>query len=144
MAVGGNISTCDATVGDYLYGCVSFYVPEETILSILLKCGIESETLFSDITEEQRKLCEARLYEWVATTPSRLGEVSDSDNSWKHTQGGVSFTDADRRYYLGLANKLYDELGMEPVGRSKFKVRSHGICRANTDIDGTPLPHIIS
>lgn len=143
MADMNYISGEDMTIADFLYGCVNFYVPEEAVGTILARLGIDSDQLYVDLEPEMQKKCEAKLYEWIATSPSRIGDVSDSDNGWKHSQGGFSFTDADRRYYLGLANAIYEELGMEPVGKTKFKMNSHGISRANLTFGGDPLPHIV-
>lgn len=143
MADETNIQETGMTIVDFLCGCVNFPVPEEAVATILARLGVQADEQYSDLDDMDRKLCEAKLYEWIATSPSRIGEVSDSDNSWKHSEGGFSFTEADRRYYLSLANEIYDELGMELVGRTKVKVVSHGIKRADLWMGGVPLPHII-
>lgn len=143
MADGTNIQEAGMTIEDFLYGCVNFRVPEEAVASILARLEVNPQDQYSDVDERQRRLCEAKLYEWIATSPNRVGDVSDSDNNWRHSEGGYSFSEADRRFYLSLANAIYDELDMAHVGATKVKVRSYGIRRADIDMGGMPVPHII-
>lgn len=141
-------STYDAstyTVEDYLFGCVNIDVPSELLVPLLLKRGVEPGTLYSEATEENIKLLEADLYVKIATTtPDKVNSVSDSDNGWEHSGGGFSITDDYRDLLLAEANKIYEAYDEPLVGKSNgFRMRSHGIQRARTTLDGTPLPHIV-
>ena len=143
MAEETNISEAGMTMEDFLYGCVNFRIPEEAMASILARVDVNPSDLYSELDGRTRRLCEAKLYEWIATSPSRIGDVSDSDNNWRHSEGGFSFSEADRRFYLSLANSIYDELDMPKVGCTKVRVKSYGIRRADIGMNGMPLPHII-
>lgn len=127
----------DMTFAEYLAGVVAFSVPEDAVRSIMLRRGIEGSPSFHAVDLRLRRLCEADLYLWICTSTYRRGGVTDRDNSWSHGDGGWTLTDADRRYFRGLASRIYDELGEEmPVG-TRFSLSDHGIKRANRPVSHT-------
>lgn len=115
------------TITDYLSGAVNIDVPKEAIVSILIDRDIDGSMAVSDVDKDIRKLCKADLYVWVAMGVSRKGSVSDSDNGWSHTDGGYTLSDDARNLLLREANAIYEEMGEEPVGKTKVRIRSNGI-----------------
>lgn len=115
------------TIEEYLIGSVNFEVTDDAISVILVDRNVQPNTDVSLLIERDKELCKADLYMWVASSPNRKGVVSDSDNSWSHSDGGFTLTDADKRTYVSLANLLYDKWDEAKRARSRFKLVSHGI-----------------
>ena len=135
----------NTTIEDYLYGCVNFPVPSEAINTALLKQNKRSEgtivqsTLYASMEEKDIDLCEAELYLWICTSPSRLGSVTDKDNDWEHADGGITLSDTDRKYYRSLANDIYKRYGLTPVGQPIAKILNFGVKHCNYDGDLNPI-----
>ena len=131
----------NTTIEDYLYGCVNFPIPSEAINTALLKQNKRSagtlvqSTLYASMEEKDIDLCEAELYLWICTSPSRLGSVTDKDNDWEHADGGITLSDADRKYYRSLANDIYSRYSITPVGQPKVKILNFGEKHCNNDTD---------
>lgn len=132
MGVGANDIDAMQTIGDYIYGCVAFDVPNSAAVFVARKAGIESiDEPIDDIDEATLKKCEAYLYLWISTSPYKKGSKTDKDNDWSHSDGGYTLTEADRKYYLKLANGIFEELGMPKVAEAKYRVRDFGIKKSN-------------
>lgn len=124
------------TVVQYLGGIVNFPVAEEGVKSILAKRGVDFSYTLELVDARTLELATADLYAWIATSPYRVGSVGDSDNGWEHTSAGWTLTEADRKYYLGLANDIYDKYDEPTVGRSRIRIYNHGIRHADFPLFG--------
>ena len=133
------------TVKDYLINLVKFDMPAKALTAILSDRGLEAETPKSDVDSNTLRLCYADMLKWMAVGPSRVSNTSDSDNGWSHSAGGYQLTDNDIKEMKSIANGIYGELEPASVFGRKLllRVNSAGIMRANRDLSGNPLPHII-
>lgn len=139
----GQESSCRTyTLIDYCCGLVNFDVPEEAMKALLAKRGVDFATEYADSDEKTRKLVEADLYTWIALGVSKRTAVTDSDNGWSHSEGGYSLTEEDKKRLLGMANAIYEEYGEPTVGKTKIRIHSLGVMRANRTFAGENLPHI--
>lgn len=131
------------TAGDYFFGCVNFYVPEEAAVCILANRGVSLNDEFSKLDKKTADLLKADLYVWICMGPSKVNSVTDSDNGWSHSEGGYTLTDEDKERMLGYANAIYEEYDEEnPADPSVVvTVDSFGVMRADEDIIGNLLPH---
>ena len=133
------------TAFDYLASRVKFEVPEKTTLGTMYKRGIERDSLICDNENNTLELAYADILKWFIVGPSKVNNTSDSDNGWTHSGGGYERSDEDRDGVEAEANAIYAELGPDSVleKRPAFRVKSHGVKRANYSHCGEPLPHII-
>lgn len=133
------------TVYTHLIDKVKFEIPRGTLEGIMAERGIALDAKFSDCDTNLLRLAYADMLKWFLLGPSKFNNTSDSDNGWSHSGGGYELKDEDRSLMRAEANAIYAEL--EPSSafkrRSSFRVVSHGIKKANTFMDGTPVPHII-
>lgn len=130
------------TMKQYLAGSVNVPVPEEALVSIMAKRGIDPGAEFSSADAKTRDLLYADLLVWIAMGVSRQGAVSDSDNGWSHSDGGYTLTDGDKRRMLAEANGIYEKYD-EPMALStRIRVVDFGIKKANRDFAWRPLPII--
>lgn len=128
------------TVGDWLFGCVNFAVPEEAVNFVCANRGASPNTAFSDYEGEIR-LLNADLYKWILLGPGKVNNTSDGDNGWSHSEGGYTLSADDKKLLMDAANAIYEELEPESVfGKKKIRMRSAGIMPAYRDFDGEPLP----
>lgn len=133
------------TVGDWLFGCVNFEVPQSAVSYVCSCRGVEKDTTYvSYVSSESNtdiRLLKADLYKWMVLGPSKVNNTSDSDNGWSHSSGGYTLSDDDKKMLMDEANAIYDELEPESVfGKKKIRMRSAGIMPAYRDTDGMPLP----
>lgn len=136
------------TVSDYLGGKVKFGVPTSAIVPILVDRGMDGNMALGDLTEDERntlRLCYADLLKWFVIGPSKVNNVTDSDNGWTHAGGGYELSDDDIAAMKAEANAIYSELEPESVFAKKpsVKIMSFGVMRANREIFGQPIPHIV-
>lgn len=133
------------TAFDYLASRVKFEVPEQTIIGIMYKRGIDRDSLIGDNENNVIELAYADILKWFIIGPSKVNNTSDSDNGWTHTGGGYDLSDEDRSEMKAEANAIYAQLEPESVLKKKstFRVNSHGVKKANFTPWGTPLPHIV-
>lgn len=133
------------TAFDYLASRVKFEVPEQTIIGIMYKRGIDRDSLIGDNENNVLELAYADILKWFIIGPSKVNNTSDSDNGWTHTGGGYDLSDEDRSEMKAEANTIYAQLEPESVLKKKstFRVNSHGVKKANFTPWGTPLPHIV-
>lgn len=131
------------TLEEYLYGCVNIDVPREVIVRICLDRDIDFNEDAMSVEKSLRDLCKADLLVWMVMGVTRRGTVADSDNGWSHSDGGFTITDADKKLFLKMANKIYADNGEELIGGVKARIINHGIKPANISLDGSPLPYIV-
>lgn len=133
------------TAFDYLASRVKFEVPEQTIIGIMYKRGIDRDSLIGDNENNVLELAYADILKWFIIGPSKVNNTSDSDNGWTHTGGGYDLSDEDRSEMKAEANAIYAQLEPESVLKKKstFRVNSNGVKKANFTPWGTPLPHIV-
>lgn len=151
-----NTPCCDCpkvyTVGDWLFGCVNFAVPEEATASIFADRSVDPTQEYSKMVNvtvgegEEPKTIDARLlkadlYKWIILGPGKVNNTSDSDNGWSHSSGGYTLSESDKKLLMDEANAIYEELEPESVfGKKKIRMRSAGIMPAYRDTDGNPIP----
>lgn len=141
------------TVGDWLFGCVNFAVPQEAVDFICKQRGVNPSTPYDEYIEpsesedEQKpdiRLLKADLLKWIILGAGKVNSVSDSDNGWSHSEGGYTLSKDDKKMLRDEANAIYEELEPASVfGKKTIRVRSNGIMPAMRDMDGEPLPRIL-
>lgn len=132
------------TVADYICGRVNYDIPDETITAICKKRGVDETLAYPDGCKDINvDLLYADLLKWIVLGPSRKGDVSDSDNGWKHSEGSFTLSKDDKKLLTQEANAIYEENGEPTIGRTKIRVHSLGIMGARFDLNGNPLPRII-
>ena len=144
-------SSKEYTVGEWLFGCVNFAVPQSAVDVICAERGVDPDSAYGKkvaITSQQTeqgevdsRLLKADLYKWIILGPGKVNNTSDSDNGWSHSEGGYTLSEEDKKLLMDEANAIYEELEPESVfGKKKIRMRSAGIMPAYRDTDGTPLP----
>ena len=133
------------TVGDYLFGCVNFAVPDSAVNYICSTRNVEPETRYGDFTSNEDnidiRLLKADLIKWIVLGAGKVNNTSDSDNGWSHSDAGYTLSEADKKLLLDEANGIYEELEPESVfAKKRIRMRSAGIMPAYRDTDGRPLP----
>lgn len=141
------------TVGDWLFGCVNFAVPQEAVDFICKQRGVNPSNPYDEYIEpsesedEQNpdiRLLKADLLKWIILGAGKVNSVSDSDNGWSHSEGGYTLSKDDKKMLRDEANVIYEELEPASVfGKKTIRVRSNGIMPAMRDMDGEPLPRIL-
>jgi hypothetical protein len=133
----------DRTIRDYVFGCVNFPLPDEAVDHVLSEREIEGDTALSSIDKKDRELLKADLYVWICMGPTKQDSVSDSDNGWKHSEGGYTLSDDDKDRMLAYAKAIYDKYDEEYIDDSvSVHVSSFGIMPCNYNEAGFPLPHV--
>ncbi len=131
------------TVADYVCGLVNYEIPDETITAICKKRKVDADKVYPDECDDvNTDLLYADLLKWIVLGPSRKGEVSDSDNGWKHSGGSFNLSEDDKKRLIKEANAIYKENGEATIGKTKIRVHSFGIMGARFDLSGNPLPRI--
>lgn len=132
------------TVEDYLFGCVNFAVPEESVGYLLGERDIEAGTPLEELEKKDRELLKADLYVWICMGPSKVNSTSDSDNGWSHSEGGYTLSDDDKDRMLAYAKAIYDKYDeeFEYDDSVSVAISSFGIQPCDYDEAGIPLPHI--
>lgn len=131
------------TVGDWLFGCVNFEVPQSAVDHILKNRGVDGGAPYADAKDGDLdlRLLKADLFRWVVLGPGKVNNTSDSDNGWSHSSGGYTLSEYDKRLLRDEANAIYEELETENVfGKTRIKMRSAGIMPAARDFCDEPLP----
>lgn len=118
------------TILDWLCDIVNFPISEGAANDILTERGVDGSSLLPEVDKRTKDLCRADLYVWVCTSPNRRGDISDSDNSWSHKEGGYTLSDADKKRFMTLANNIYEMYDEKPVGKRVYKLSSFGIVKA--------------
>ncbi len=120
----GNSDLSTLTLGDYLRGLTSYEVPDNALVTIMLRRSLTLETSASLVSEKDRDLCTADLYMWCATTPSVKNDTEDADAGWKHKEGGWQTSAYDKRLLRQMANDIYSKWGEESGSRSYFTIHN--------------------
>ena len=132
------------TVGDWLFGCVNFAVPQEAVDHILSEREITSSKPYEELEKKDKDLLKADLYVWICMGPSKVDSTSDSDNGWKHSEGGYTLSDEDKDRMLAVAKAIYEKYDEEYIDDSvSVAISSFGIQPCDYDEAGIPLPHIV-
>ncbi|QUB66088.1 hypothetical protein [Prevotella melaninogenica] len=133
------------TIEDYILAKVKFEVPVDALYPIFVDREIEAKTPMMDSDRIKVRLAYADLLKWMILGPSKVNNTSDTDNGWTHSSGGYQLTNDDIKELKNEANAIYKELEPSSVfGRkTTFRMNSGGIKRANSDLAGNYLPHII-
>lgn len=141
--VNGN-ETKIRTAEDYVFGCVNFALPQEAVDYVLGERKIQKSLNEDDLDKQTKQLLKADTYLWVCVGPSRVGSVSDSDNGWKHSEGGYTLTDDDKDRMLSYVKATYEKYGEEFLFDDSVSVTvsSFGIAPCDYNEAGIPLPHI--
>lgn len=135
----------DYTVEDYILAKVKFEVPVDALYPIFVDREINKTLPVDECDRRKVRLAYADLLKWMTLGPSKFNNTSDTDNGWTHSSGGYQLTSDDIKELKNEANAIYAELEPSSVfGRkTTFRMNSGGIKRANIDLAGNPLPHII-
>lgn len=141
--VNGN-ETKIRTAEDYVFGCVNFALPQEAVDYVLGERKVEKDTNEEDLDKQTKQLLKADLYLWICVGPSRVGSTSDSDNGWKHSEGGYTLTDDDKDRMLRYVKAIYEKYDEEFLYDDSVSVTvsSFGIAPCDYNEAGIPLPHI--
>lgn len=133
------------TVEDYILSKVKFEVPVSALYPIFIDRDLDATSTVTDCDKNSVRLAYADLLKWMILGPSKFNNTSDTDNGWTHSGGGYQLSVDDIKELKSEANAIYKELEPSSVfGRKTvFRINSGGIKRANTDMAGNPLPHII-
>lgn len=123
------------TLLDYFGGLVNAPVSAEGIRTILARRLLDPIDMYEGETKKI-ELATADLYKWIATSPYRVGSTGDSDNGWEHTSAGWTLTEADRKYFLGLADEIYEKYDEPTVGKSKIRISNFGIRHSDLPLPG--------
>lgn len=134
------------TIADYLFGCVSFAVPEEVVIAKCADRNIDTTEAYANVDQRERDLLQADLYVWICMGPTKVNSTSDSDNGWSHSEGGYQLTDEDKDRMLAYAKTIYDKYGEEfdYDDSVEVTVSSFGIQPCDYNEAGIPLPHEVS
>ena len=131
------------TVGDWLFGCVNFAVPEDTAIQIAEDRNVPFSAEKDSVNKNLLRLMKADLQKWYVLGAGKVNDTKDSDNGWSHSGGGYSLSEFDKKLLISEANKVYEELEPESVfGKTRIKMRSAGIMPACYDEDGNPIPRM--
>ena len=129
------------TVGDYLFGCVNFAVPDSAVEHVAHERNYDVGDDADSADKDTLRLMKADLLKWIVLGPGKVNNTSDSDNGWSHSDGGYTLSKDDKKLLMDEANGIYAELEPESVfGKKKIRMRSAGIMPAYRDMDGNPLP----
>lgn len=116
------------TISKYLRGKVrNINVPDEALDSILVERGISKDAPYTSVSNEDRELCLANLYSWVALSPSTSNKITDKDGHWEHSEGGENFSPLILCHYLRMANTIYKRYGLPTVGSGRWGMVGRGI-----------------
>lgn len=133
------------TVGDYLLNKVKFGMPRKALRALLADRELTLDTPHADADKDTLRLCYADMLKWFLLGASKENNTSDTDNGWTHSGGGYELDEEDKAELKSEANAIYAELepGSVMKRRNVFRMQSHGVRRADTDIYGRELPHVV-
>lgn len=126
---------CTYTIADYLRGKVRGAAPsDEALKSICLNAEVfDINADMSALSERQRRLSEAYLYLWLATSPTSSEKWSEKDGDWSQSGGGEQMSATQVRFYIRLANAILEEYGLKPIGNEKWGMSVGGFRNVRRD-----------
>jgi hypothetical protein len=128
------------TMLDYIADSVNLDVPKDVVIRILLDREVEPDENAMEVERMSRDLCKADLFVWACSGVSRRGEVRDVDNGWTHADGGYTLSKSDKDFLLKQANDIYEKYEEPTVGKTKVRITSYGIRKADIQSDGEYRP----
>lgn len=99
------------TVADFLRGLVKFIIEDAALLSISIQRDFSLNSDISFLDERKRELARADLYLYLASSPSSSSGKVEKDFYYEHRESGYSLGVSDRKFFLRLANDIYDKYG---------------------------------
>lgn len=114
------------TVWQYASGIVGIELGEDVLSNILSDRGLYPCDLASDMSKKQRMLLKADVYVACANLPGTSVSIEDADGNWKHKESGGQITEADKRIWLKLADRIYAKYG-EVTSLSCPRIISRGM-----------------
>lgn len=116
------------TFKDYLVGRVGFDVTDEALSVILIDRKVDDGLYADEISKRQKDLCAADLYMWGATLPTIQGGIEDANGMWKHKEGNTTISEADKKRFISLANRIYAQYREKTVSiGSGIRIHNYGI-----------------
>lgn len=101
------------TVEEYIRGLSSnANVSENTVKGVLADAGVTAGTLYSELTEKDRDLCQAYFYIRLAMNPIQSQRVTDKDGDWEHSEGSEHWSPLQMQQFLLLARDLLKKWGI--------------------------------
>lgn len=115
------------TIETYLQGKVAFEIDDTALTAILFDRDINASTLVSEITKKELELCQADLFMWYLTMPSKSASVKDADGNWSHETGSSEMSVADRKALRDWANDVYARYGETVSVKQRINFFSKGL-----------------
>jgi len=110
------------TIEQYLRGKVDFNLTDATLASILFDRGVAEGADVTTVTEQQRDLCLADLYMFLATSSTSSSSEVESDGGWTKQKSNKNVV--NRSGFINLANTLYSKWNVEiPTATTKITLR---------------------
>lgn len=115
------------TIERYLRGKVrNIEIPDDALQSICADADVSPDTPLDVATKRQRDLSLAWLYVWIAGSPTQSGGYTEKDADWQ-SSGESERMDKDvLKNYLAMANKIFDEYGLDTVNAGKWGMVGRG------------------
>lgn len=125
----------DTSIEGFLQGQSNTTIPDQTLTSILLRTGVEPGADYNELSDEQRDLCLAWMYVYLAD-PTTSETVKDSDADWSHSESRTRSAYATT-FYLSRANAIFKKYGLDTITTNgKWGMRGGGF--HNIRNDGNP------
>ena len=127
----GNIPVSDSTMKTCLFQADALTyetekIDEETGETVKTTEYTQFDTDIELLSPRQKDLTLAWLYAKVAGYSAQSQNVSDKSADWEHTEGSSRLTQADKNRYEALANKIFEEYGLETISTNHWKMVGHG------------------
>lgn len=106
------------TISSYLKGLTQFIIKDSALIPIAIHRGFSLDTDVSLVNERARELAKADLYVYIASSPSSFTGHVEKDFYWEHRESSYSMSNADKKFYLRLANEIYAKYGESKRGAS--------------------------
>lgn len=115
------------TIEQYLRGKVrNINIPDESLQGICFEAEVSPDTLLSETTLKDRELSLAWLYVWIAGSPTQSGGFTEEDADWRSSTEGERMSAGVLKNYLGMANKIFEKYGLDPITSGKWGFSGRG------------------
>lgn len=101
---------------DYLKSVTRFVILDNALVPISLKRKFDLRSDILLLDEKMRELATADLYVYLASSPSSFTGTVEKDFYWEHREGSYAMLQADRNFFLRLANEIYTKYGESKRG----------------------------